>query len=64
MGTERCAARGGSDGQTRCVACRLIWDTNDPEPPACGRMLTVHAPDDSLAHAHSSSSRQVADSRA
>jgi len=30
-----CKARQYSD-QTRCLACKLVWDTNDPEPPPCG----------------------------
>jgi len=24
-------------GSMRCDACRLVWDVEDPEPPACPR---------------------------
>lgn len=30
-----CAARPGADQQMRCVRCGLVWDIDDPEPPAC-----------------------------
>lgn len=29
----------------RCAACRLVWDTNDPEPPVCGRERAALARD-------------------
>jgi hypothetical protein len=32
-----CFARQYSD-QMICSACGLIWDLNDPEPPACGKI--------------------------
>jgi hypothetical protein len=32
----RCAARQYSD-QMHCQVCRLTWDMNDPDPPACRR---------------------------
>lgn len=24
-----------------CQVCRLTWDTNDPEPPPCGRTVRL-----------------------
>jgi hypothetical protein len=30
-----CAARQGADQQMRCIRCGLVWDLDDPEPPAC-----------------------------
>lgn len=30
-----CAARPGPDQQMRCLRCGLVWDLDDPEPPAC-----------------------------
>jgi len=33
-----CRARQYSD-EMHCAACRLRWDTNDPEPPACPQMV-------------------------
>lgn len=30
-----CAARPGADQQMRCARCGLVWDIDDPEPPAC-----------------------------
>jgi hypothetical protein len=32
----RCRARRYSD-QMHCAVCRLTWDTNDENPPQCGR---------------------------
>lgn len=31
-----CAARSYGD-QMSCVACSLVWDRGDPNPPECGR---------------------------
>lgn len=39
----RCAARQFSD-QMQCAPCRLTWDTNDPDPPACGRLVPEAPP--------------------
>ena len=36
----RCHARQYGD-QTYCATCRLTWDTNDPDPPACGKGTRV-----------------------
>jgi hypothetical protein len=33
-----CDARQCADAM-RCATCGLQWDTNDPEPPSCGRAL-------------------------
>lgn len=30
-----CLARQGPDQQLRCARCGLVWDLDDPEPPAC-----------------------------
>lgn len=30
-----CLARQGPDQQMRCHRCGLVWDLDDPEPPAC-----------------------------
>jgi len=38
MLNTRCAARQYSD-QRYCAVCRLTWDTNDPDPPPCGRRV-------------------------
>lgn len=37
---DKCAARQESD-QMRCPVCRTVWDTNDPEPPPCQRVVPV-----------------------
>jgi hypothetical protein len=36
MNRRACHARQYGD-QTQCGPCGLAWDTNDPEPPQCGR---------------------------
>jgi hypothetical protein len=38
MTDRTCSARRMGD-QMHCVACRLVWDMNDPEPPPCGRVV-------------------------
>lgn len=52
---DPCIARYGSDGQVRCVECRLVWDRNDPDPPECGRkaLPVVEAPNMDTADAFS-----------
>lgn len=40
---DKCAARQFSD-QMACAPCRLVWDTNDPDPPLCGRLVPVPVP--------------------
>ncbi|MFA5387557.1 MAG: hypothetical protein WC322_04190 [Candidatus Paceibacterota bacterium] len=35
MRPATCLARQGPDQQLRCARCGLVWDIDDPEPPAC-----------------------------
>jgi hypothetical protein len=38
---SKCFARQYSD-QKICHQCGLVWDTNDPDPPACKRQLSLY----------------------
>ena len=38
-----CHARRQSD-EMHCPVCRLRWDVNDPEPPACARLTPSGVP--------------------
>lgn len=39
-----CHARRAGQDEMHCLVCRLRWDTNDPEPPACARLTPSGVP--------------------
>jgi hypothetical protein len=36
-----CYKRRIGQDEMRCTVCRLTWDIDDPNPPACGKVLRV-----------------------
>lgn len=39
-----CHARRAGQDEMHCPVCRLRWDTNDPEPPACAQLTPSGLP--------------------
>ena len=43
MNGQLCAIRHASD-QSSCTTCKMVWDRNDPHPPACPTSTTNPTP--------------------